>query len=133
MNKFKFSILAGLIVIGLIGGFVLTSFNQNLGNSATSNLVANEDPELINGLKSNQTGTILSFTAVAGKTVLETLTELAVVETQKSVYGDYVTGINGVSSSAEKFWLFYVNGQPATVGAGEYIAQAGDIIEWRLE
>lgn len=47
----------------------------------------------------------------------------------------YVVGINGIKAEEEKkeFWSFYVNGKLAPVGAGSYILQEGDKIEWKKE
>lgn len=49
--------------------------------------------------------------------------------------GGFVTSINGISqdTKAGKYWLYYVNGEFAQVGAGEYIVQDGDEITWKLE
>ena len=47
----------------------------------------------------------------------------------------YVTGINGREADTKKkeYWAFYVNGKPATVGAGSYILKQADKIEWKIE
>jgi len=47
----------------------------------------------------------------------------------------YITEINGVAASDKDktFWGFYVNSKKSEVGAGSYILQDGDVIEWRLE
>ena len=46
-----------------------------------------------------------------------------------------VTSINGISQDADagKYWLYYVNGEFAQVGAKDYIVQDGDEITWKLE
>lgn len=49
--------------------------------------------------------------------------------------GGFVTSINGVSqdTAANKYWMYYINGELAQVGAGTYIVQEGDEITWKLE
>lgn len=75
-----------------------------------------------------------SMLGVEGKTALEILKEKTKVETKS--YGDlgeFVLGIDGVFGDTKNFWAFYVNGKKASVGAGSYQTQAGDMIEWKLE
>ncbi len=76
----------------------------------------------------------ITFTAEAGKSVLDQLTGRAVVETKESDSGVYVDSINGKSGGDDgKYWTLYVNGEIAKVGSAEYITQGGETIEWRFE
>ena len=46
----------------------------------------------------------------------------------------YVRGIGGLSEmdcGNESGWTYTVNGEMAAVGAGDYVLQDGDILEWR--
>ncbi|MGD2247432.1 MAG: DUF4430 domain-containing protein [Candidatus Methanofastidiosia archaeon] len=47
----------------------------------------------------------------------------------------FVTSINGIAqdAGANKYWMYYINGEMAQVGAKEYIVQNGDEITWKLE
>lgn len=48
--------------------------------------------------------------------------------------GFFIEEINGVkNNSAGKNWLYYVNGQPAQVGAAYYKLKNNDTIEWKYE
>lgn len=49
--------------------------------------------------------------------------------------GFFVDEINGVKNdaSANKYWLYYINGENATVGISEYIVKPNDIIQWKYE
>lgn len=49
--------------------------------------------------------------------------------------GFFVDEINGVKNdaSANKYWLYYINGESATVGISEYIVKPNDIIQWKYE
>jgi hypothetical protein len=76
----------------------------------------------------------VSFVAEAGKTVLEQLQAKVTVELKESSFGPYVDSINGkVGGTDAKYWTFYVDGQMAQVGAGEYITNGGELIEWKFE
>ena len=41
-----------------------------------------------------------------------------------------IESINGLANDDQNFWLYEVNGKSATVGAGEYILQNGDEVNW---
>ena len=48
--------------------------------------------------------------------------------------GEFVEGIDGNRAvSGSSFWSFRVNGEPATIGAAQYLTKDGDRIEWRIE
>jgi hypothetical protein len=77
---------------------------------------------------------VVSYVGVDGKNALELLKSTATVETQNyEGIGELVTSINGIPSTAENYWIFYVNGEQAQVGAGEYITKSTDQLSWRYE
>lgn len=49
--------------------------------------------------------------------------------------GQFVESINGVENNPQKnqYWIYYVNGQPATIGISQYKIQPNDKIEWKFE
>ena len=79
--------------------------------------------------------TYLTFTATAGKTVLEQLkSQASNVQTKQSSYGEYVEQIGDKKGGTDgKYWLFYVNGKMADKGAADYITVNGDKVEWKFE
>lgn len=90
--------------------------------------VASSKPEV-------QSATTVRYTAKADKTVLEQL-KITVdrVEVKESEYGEYVASINGVKGETDnKYWSYYVNGQMANIGAGEYKTIGGEEIVWKFE
>lgn len=76
---------------------------------------------------------VISYEGVSGRTALELLNENYDVEVQSFDFGDMVVSINGQSADATSFWAFYVDGEMAQVGAGDFETQDGQIIQWRLE
>ncbi len=70
-----------------------------------------------------------------GNTALELTQERMAVDVRSEGKSAYVTGINGRKADGKKkeYWAFYINGKPATVGAGSYILKQGDKIEWKIE
>ena len=70
-----------------------------------------------------------------GSTELEILKKIAIVKTSGQGKNAFVASINNQEASAQarEFWAFYVNGKQAKVGAGSYILQDNDKIEWKIE
>ena len=122
------------VIIGLIVAAILVVA------SATAVLVLqNRDTEQPQD-SSEQTGQVIensvdvSYTAKAGETVLDQLRDVADIEVSSSSYGDIVSSINGTNSGDDgKYWLYYVNGEMANVGAAEYVTEGGELIEWKFE
>ncbi len=78
--------------------------------------------------------TVVQFTAQADKTVLEQLKQKANVVTKDSQYGQYVDSIDGIKGGTDgKFWGYYVDGQMANIGAGEYKTKGGENVVWKFE
>jgi hypothetical protein len=78
--------------------------------------------------------TTVRFTAQADKTVLEQLQQVGKVTTKDSQYGPFVESINGFTGGTDnKYWSYYVDGQMANIGAGEYRTIGGEEIIWRFE
>jgi hypothetical protein len=79
--------------------------------------------------------TQITYAATAGKTALEQLLELNdTVVTQEASYGTYVDSINGLKGGENgAYWIFFVNGEMASVGADAYIAEGGELIEWKYQ
>lgn len=49
--------------------------------------------------------------------------------------GKFVEEINGVASDSQsgKYWIYYINGQPAKTGISNYILKQNDKITWKYE
>lgn len=78
--------------------------------------------------------TIVQFTAERDKTVLEQLQAREKVTVKDSQYGSYVESINDLKGGTDnKYWSFYVNGQMANIGAGEYKTKGGETVTWKFE
>jgi hypothetical protein len=76
----------------------------------------------------------ISYQGQQGRTALDILKQTHSVDTQEFAgFGEFVTGINGVSAGTTHFWAFYVNGKMADVGADAYITKDSDVVEWKLE
>jgi hypothetical protein len=81
-----------------------------------------------------QTENEITYQGVPNRTALELLKENAEVETQTfEGLGELVVSINGQASTNDRFWVFYINGEPAQEGAGSYVTKSSDTLSWRYE
>jgi len=136
MNKLKSKvlILAAIVVIGA-GGFLvndrLDSSKSSADDVPTTQLATAQSKPVITFSEDKET---VSYNGQTGITALAILQEGTDVTTQKSDFGDFVAGINGLQADAGKeYWSFYVNGAYANEGAGTYKTTDGEKIEWKLE
>lgn len=75
----------------------------------------------------------LEYDCESGKSAFEVLEEkTSDVEFEGSSFGRMVTGINGVKQGSGKYWLYFINGQDATVSADSYICLEEEKIKWEL-
>ena len=117
MNKKLLSI--ALIVIVLIGGTVIWNRRNN------------DQP--VNNTGSELATKPIAYTGVEGQTALALLKQTHTVETKSYSFGEMVVSIDGISATeGTNFWEFLVNGQQATVGAGDYQTKSSDSITWQL-
>lgn len=76
----------------------------------------------------------ISYKGVEGKNALELLKSNYDVNTEDFPgVGEMVNTIDGKTPTDKQFWGFYVNGEMAQVGAGDYITEPSDKITWKLE
>ncbi len=119
------------ILLMIIGGAGLLNTNADKQKTEKDQPVAVKQTAA--QITSNANGTIVSYEGIEGETALDLLKSGAEVITQESSFGEFVSAINGVEQTDTEFWLYYVNDEAASVGAGEYITKGGDKVEWRLE
>lgn len=113
-----------IVIVGLVVGLGYMVFGNQATNKSTTTTVLSAEAKIN-----------ISYDGQDGKTALELLkTSGKNVETNKSSAGEYVTKIDGQPvADAKKYWMFYINGQAATVGADQYKTKTGEKIEWKLE
>lgn len=78
----------------------------------------------------------ISYTYIAerdGQNVMDLLEKNAETITENSNLGEMIKGINGIMSTNDQYWSFYINGKLAMQSASKTILKKGDIVEWRFE
>ena len=79
-----------------------------------------------------------TYSAIPAETVFDLLQTVAqkeelVIEIKQYDFGSLVESIDGYKNSADKSWIFYVNGQMADKAADKFELQKGDQVIWRYE
>lgn len=68
-----------------------------------------------------------------GSTAMDALSAtMYTIVSEEGQYGPFITSINGVDQTDSSAWTYTVNGEQPTVGAGEYVLNDGDVMEWTL-
>ncbi len=113
--------MVGIVIIAVAAGALYyTTYRAAEGNVKATLIIENGERK------------VCEVSLAAGSTVFDLMTACGVPFEEE---GGFVTSINGVSqdASAGLYWLYYINGEFAQVGAAEYIVQEGDEITWKLE
>lgn len=124
-RRIKLALLSGVLFAGIIVSMLV--FSQDRATNPPS-----EIPSLTNEQTTTVSQDSVSYSGRAGVDALTLLEEKGKVE--KTPAG-FVSAINGRTADEGKreYWSFYVNGEPATVGAAEYKTFDADNIEWKIE
>ncbi len=132
MNNISKGALTAIAIGVLVSLGVLTGQNNTSEVPAQTEEVQAEAVQQQAEISAN--GRAVGYAGVSGETALKTLRNLVEVEVETSEFGEFVTSINGLAANSDsEYWAFYVNGEPATTGAGSYQSEEGDEIQWRLE
>lgn len=121
-------ITLAVLVVAFIGflqtGNSITVQNQQMQKN-------NENITLIvNLFGSNKT---FSYFPTGNASALETLEKNNIVNATNSKYGAFVNCINSVCSGNNYYWMYYINGKSASVGASSYFPKSNDTIEFKYE
>jgi len=133
MSTRRFLLSVGGIIFVLIAATYLFVISKNTDYTPSTTQTTITPQNVVNSNVEPDLYTV-SYEGKVGTSVLDLLSQHAQAETKDSSFGTYVDTINGITGGTDsKYWLFYVNGEPATVGASEYMTHDGDLIEWRFE
>jgi len=116
-------VLISLLLLAITAGLAFTGYSVNKGKSETKGKVILEVDVL-----GNMNQKIYDFENI---TALELLQKENNVNLTYSKYGAFVECINAICSNNDDYWMYYVNGEMASVGAGDYSVRNNDTIEFK--
>ena len=119
--KAKLTIL--LAVVAIIAAGAGLSLYIHSKDSGQLQLITNAQHQL----------TQISYDGQNGVNAYRLLQRHASVKAKKYSFGYFVTSINGVAGDGPKYWIFYINGKSASVGASSYITKNSDRLTWKLQ
>lgn len=130
--------VVGILILALILGFIFSDtqdFMSGMENQENTEQFQNdENIALISVFDENGEieGSPVEVETSNDSDVLAYMVENFDVE---GVEEGFITSINGVEQDESEglYWLYYVNEEMPSVGAGDYIVEDGDLIEWKLE
>lgn len=77
---------------------------------------------------------VATLSAKRGDTALSLLESSHKITVKKYSFGSLVESVDGLANGTDKkYWVYYVNGKTADVGADQYKLQPGDVVEWKFE
>ncbi|MBI3984267.1 DUF4430 domain-containing protein [Candidatus Microgenomates bacterium] len=128
----KKRLISVLVAAGLVVGVLGYALIQNNDNPNTDQAAATQSFQVQYQVSDAEAKTVA---VNSGETALAVLQRVATVVTSGEGANAFVTAINGrkADTSKREFWSFYVNGKQAEVGAGSYVLQSNDQIQWRIE
>lgn len=126
-------LLIFLLFIAVIGAFYIVKQYPDINttkNIATESLSVTEKIETAPNINKE-----IKSVRKNGETALDLLKSTATVTMKGEQKNAFVTGIDGrIADEAKKeYWSLYINGKPATVGAGSYTLRSNDVILWKIE
>lgn len=119
-----------IIVIAIL--VILIALGAASGKLA-KNTTTDQIPGTTSTAPTSQVTKTISIDGQDGKNVLDVLRQNHQVETTDSSFGTFVKSVDGTAQTENSFWLFYVDGQPATQAADKTDTHNGQKIEWRYE
>ncbi len=137
MNRFaRIASAAALSVLVLTGASC--TMNQSQAPSSATQSQQETASVVLNFGPANKTQKQFAMPVTGQKTALDLLKDatsangLSLVYSNSS-FGAYITEIDGVKSTANQFWLVYLNDKSIEVAADKQAVVKGDKIEFRFE
>jgi hypothetical protein len=116
--------------------------NQNLTPS-TSPVIPHPEPEFKNPITLTINGEQYQLEFKEKQTVYQFMQALSADSRKPFIFatkeypgmGMFVESINDIKNEPQnnKYWIYYINNQPAKIGISNYLIQKGDKIEWKYE
>lgn len=130
MNKYTKPLIILLAIASL--GVITFRFRSTTSYAPTPSAVSKSKTSLL--INEGSSRKVFDISQFIGKTVLAATQSVAKLETSGVGANAFVITINDRKADTQKheFWELLINGSQAQVGAGSYVIQYGDSIEWHI-
>ena len=132
MSKHTTFISLGFILV-IASVFVLAQDESVVSTTAVQEASRQETATFAAAEKSYSVAVTQGETVLDAMLALQSVGDFTFTGRDYSGLGFFVDSIQGVANAGGKYWVFYVNGISATIGASSQIIRAGDLIEWKYE
>lgn len=132
MKRKYFLTIVFVIGIVLLSLFIFEPQNE-IPNKEIYRQNAKIDTTIVVDFDSERASASAKLNIEKGENALSLLKEKHEVQTKQYSFGDMVEAVDGVKGGDGRYWIYYVNGETAKVGASDYKLKEGDKILWRLE
>lgn len=144
INKILWGSISAVIVAAVIGFFIYQGLNSNdnANKDVSSNIssdvsdVSEVSFQMTVTVEGNEVLFDKELKAEEGETLLEAMKESFAAENYSLVESDgMITELCGQAqdAAANKYWMYTVNGEYASVGAAEYLPKEGDKVVFDLQ
>ncbi|MFA6525227.1 MAG: DUF4430 domain-containing protein [Patescibacteria group bacterium] len=132
---FSLLLLTTLLGAGCVNNKDTNTAVQNSNEANIADVQINADLVItMDGQSTAYATTIPNYSSVLDVLRKSAADNNLALDTQESSYGVYVNGLAGkTGGDNNKYWLYYVNGESATIGVADYIINEGDSIEFKFE
>ena len=124
MPKYRHLLIFAVVVTLLLSGLYIVTRSKGQNTKALE-----EDIIRTSVVERVQFG----YACEKDRNAFELLDEQAEIEFSDSSLGKLVTSINGETQRDNKYWLYSIDGQEATVGASNYTCYGEEQILWELK
>lgn len=143
-TKLLILVSAGVILFTVLMQVYIKGQSQNIQQGTDNSVPGNRNSELDFSPSLAPEGVTVKITfgslnAVSGKvsarTAFEALKKVGAdkkidIVSKESAFGVMVSKIGDLENSANKYWLYTVNGKLAQVASDKFAVRGGDVIEW---
>jgi len=136
IKKFRIITLGLLLVLIALAGVIFLSFSKNAKLPSTNIEQSKQQAATFIVDFGNEEKLNAAYKWEGTKTVFDALVAIAQqedikIETQQYDFGVFVKNINGRENTAEKAWIYFVNGKAGQVAADKYELSPNDVVEWK--
>lgn len=130
-------LIIGALIIAALSGIIIYGYTQRPGATATDNANAPVSVDVAVIVDTGSGSTTYAVNDLTNATAFSALQAAATTNgfvldfDPPGQYGVFVKGIAGTAGTAERFWIYQVNGAEGQVAADQMTLTNGDAVTWK--